>query len=69
MTDNVLLAELIAKQRQDAFESGLRNSRLLELVLQDAPRRGLRTRVASLLMRLALHIDASASARAAAAQQ
>jgi hypothetical protein len=69
MTDNVLLAELIAKQRQDAFESGLRNSRLLELVRQDAPRRGLRTRVASLLMRLALHIDASASARAAAAQQ
>lgn len=65
--DNGLLNQLLAEQQHRALERRIRETYVLEQALADQAPSGLRTRLAGTLTRIAMHIDAAASARALSA--
>lgn len=69
MIDNALLSEMIARQKRETLEQGLQHALVIEAARANAPRSGMRTALASVLTRIAMRIDAAASARAFTAQR
>jgi hypothetical protein len=67
--DNGMLNQLLAEQQHQALERRIRETYVLDQALAEQTPSGLRTRLAGTLTRIAMHIDAAASARAVSAQR